>query len=228
MSGYASDLAFVEYGVGEELSSVLMNLKEAVHAFIKVFELRGTAPTLPVVHIGGAQVRETTRVDYSLTNSQRGLMAMYLPLICQLADEARKIAALIGDPEGATYIGENSDVCTPEDQDLACSLKALLLDETYGMGRQSQPSSEGRAYERMMLESIWVPDQDTFLEGVRRLLVWHAREHQHTEHRRDPAWLICVPGLALSTLARSRGLIQLGQLPDNNPYLPVALIGQHD
>ncbi len=163
-------------------------------------------------------------MDYSLTNSKRGLLAMQLTLMCQGLDTARRVAGLVGDPpDAATYIGEDSVVCTPEDQELAYFLKALLLDETPGPAGQAGPSSEGRAFERMLLEAIWAGDRKVFLHSLRQLLLWYNVERQAKEHRRDLSWWICVPGLGCSVLAVSRTLIGPDELPKSETCLPVAL-----
>ena len=89
LAGYASDLAFLEYGLGEELATVRAHLSESVEALTKVFELRATSFALPMIHVGGPAVPDVARLDYSLTNSQRGLSAMYLALIGSGQDAER-------------------------------------------------------------------------------------------------------------------------------------------
>ena len=219
LAGYFCDLAFVEYGLGESLPLVCTHMSEGAAALLKVFELRGTSPAFPVITVGGPRPDER-KIDYSLTNSRRGLFAMYLAVIASGPMGAAGIAALVGDPPDASYIGEDSPVCTPEDQELASFLKALLLGQTPPGSHPTPASSDGRAFERVMLESISRGNCPAFLDALGRLLRWHAIAAQDQEHRRNPVWLMCVPGLALSRLAVVRGLIAPEQLPHDNPYLP--------
>ncbi len=228
LAGYDMDLAFLEYGLGEDLATVRTHFAEAVQALTRVFELRATSLALPIVSVGAQPDPDRPLLDHSLTNSKRGLLAMYLALISGGPQEARRLAALIGDPPEATYLGEDSTVCTPEDQQLAYFLKALLLGEKPEPPRQTESSSEGRAFERFMLEALWAGDGRVFLDSLRRLLVWQEGQRRAEEHRQDPAWWICVPGLALSVLAASRFLIEPDSLPQNESGLPLALTARED
>lgn len=217
-AGYLYDLAFVEYALGEPTESVRHGLSEAAGALKRVFELRGSSPGIPILRPGGGPA-EAKPVDYSLTNSTRGLFAMYLALISLDLVLAREIAALLGDPPDASYLGEHSTVCTPEDQELAAFLKAVLLEQTPEMLARTASSSDGRAFERIMLESLWTGNAPFFVDALPRLLDRHALEAHADEHRRDPTWLICVPALALASLAVMRGLVAPRELPDG-PYFP--------
>lgn len=122
-----------KYALGAPLSEVRHYLAEAARWLERVFELRGTAPSFSVTVVAldpaspPGRPRELSHKplhppgdkDYSLTNSVSGLQGMYLALIVGDKARARHLAEMVWDPPAASYIGPDSEICTPDQQHLA-------------------------------------------------------------------------------------------------------------
>jgi hypothetical protein len=202
LATYLKDLGLSRYALGFPLEDVKEIFQLAARALLRVFELRGTAP------------------DESLANSRRGREALLLALAAGDQALARSLAPYVEDPEGASYLGPGSVVTTPDDQALAYAWRDLVLGVTIlplALGPQANP---GALLEAAALESLATGDGASFRAALGRLLTWHEEQATREEHRHQPDWLLCLPGLALATLAVERGVAERRELPGRSPYLP--------
>ncbi len=138
-------VACYKYALGEPLEEVHSYLVKAATYMGRVFELRGTAPPFSVTVVtldpkgqvvDRRPLHKEGEVDYSTTNPVAGLTGLYLALIIGDMQLAQHVAGLIGDPENASYIGTDSEVCTPDEQHLAYGYQAF--------GSAGCPSGIGR------------------------------------------------------------------------------------
>ncbi len=226
---YALDCALVTYALGADPDDVRVWIKRVAFALGEVFRLRGTTPAFPVTVDDGLERQPVTppgKIDASLTNSRRGLLAMQLALIAGDPSLVEQIAAMVGDPPNATYIGPDSEVCTTEEQGLAYAVKSYLLGQiavayfhTASLAGSSSPIRE----QAIAIDALIDSDERTFLSALDELLAAHTEAARDPRHVHEPRLLINIPALALAALANRLGVIVPSQLPDT-PYLPLALL----
>lgn len=227
---YALDGVLVRYALGAPLDEVREGLVRAAEALAEVFRRRGTTPAFSVEIVAeGTAVPASSpgACDFSLTNSRRGLLAMYLALAIDNRSLAEEIAGLVGDPQEADYIGPDSDVCTLDEQQLAYALKSLLLGQdavaafySAGVGHQS-PSLRDQA---AAVSALVGRDPGVFLSALCSLLVDHAAEASEESNSREPRRLICLPALGLAALGITFDMVVPGVLPAEDVYLPLELL----
>lgn len=227
---YTLDCALVTYALGADPDDVRVWIKRAAFALAEVFRLRGTTPAFPVTVVDEVGFRPATppdATDASLTNSRRGLLAMQVALIGGDPILVEQIAAMVGDPPDATYIGPDSEVCTPEEQRLAYALKAHVLGKHavaifYAAGLTvAQPPVRQQA---AAIEALINRDPEAFLAVLGDLRAAHAAAASDPHNAREPRRLINLPALALAALATQSGVIDPDRVPADDPYLPRALL----
>lgn len=162
--------------------------------------------------------------DHSLANSRRGLEAMELGLAAGAIEAVQHLALLVADAPDASYLGEGSVVCTPEQQSLAYTTRDLVLgrpDPGRWLRRTQLRTGERALYTGLLAalsrrdaaDAAWL---HTALHQAyrRRVLALPTRRHLDD----------CVDVVALATLvlARQCGL-EWGAEPD--PWLPLAVAG---
>lgn len=227
-AGYALDCALVTFALGADPNDVRTWIKRAAFALGEVFQLRATTPAFPVTIVNGPRsVAPSGAVDASLTNSRRGLLAMQVALISGDTYLVEQIAAMVGDPPDATYIGPDSEVCTPEEQGLAYALKAHLLGQhavaffyTAGLAAARPPVRQ----QAVIIEALIDRDAGTFVAALGDLLAAHAAVASDPHNAREPRCLINLPALALAALAIQSGVIYPDRVAADDPYLPRALL----
>lgn len=227
---YALDAALVSYALGASLADVRVWIARAAVALAEIFRLRGTAPIFPIESVTEGEsvpAGSPDACDFSLTNSRRGLLAMYLALAADNMSLAEEIAALVGDPPEASYIGSDSKVCTPDEQQLAYALKFLLL----GQDAVAAFYAVGVGYERLSLrhqaaavKALVGRDPSAFLSALHDLLMTHIANANNKINAHEPHCLMCLPCLGLAALALKRLLVEVSELPCDNVYLPHDLL----
>lgn len=240
LSGNYESIAFFSYALGFPLEKVKAAFSQAAHAHLRVFELRGTEPVFPALHLRydpahtpgtpGAIVElknlHEVQVDYSLTNSQKGYVAVCEALGACEDSVAKKIAALIWDPPNASYIGPKS-FCTPNDQHLAYALRNLLVGgsiESELDQLKLSKSNENVGHQAMMLRALAAGDGSWFLKGLHELLSWHKKQASSKQNRLNPAFFICIGGLGLCRLAVTNKVCLFDDLPQGNVFLPLEMM----
>jgi hypothetical protein len=226
---YALDCALVTYALGADPDDVRVWIKRAAFALGEVFRLRGTTPAFPVTVDDGLERQSATppgKLDASLTNSRRGLLAMQLALVAGDPSLVEQIAAMVGDPPDATYIGPDSEVCTTEEQGLAYAVKAYLLGQTAvayfhtaGLAGSSSPIRE----QAVAIDALIDRDQRAFLSVLDELLAAHTEAARDPRRVHEPRFLVAIPALALAALANGSGVIDASQLSET-PYFARALL----
>jgi len=205
LATYLKDLGLSRYALGFPLDDVRETFQLAARALLRVFELRGTEP------------------DESLANSRRGREALLLALAGDQAEDralARSLAPHVEDPDGASYLGPDSVVTTPDDQALAYAWRDLVLGVPIAPLNLGPQATHGALLEAAALESLAAGDGASFRAALGRLVTWHEEQATREEHRHQPDWLLCLPGLALATWAVERGAAERRELPGRSPYLP--------
>jgi len=224
------DIGMLKYGLGYPLGETRGAFSEAAEAYLRVFKLRGTQSAFQVTVVSDEQakpLREPGATDESLTNSKRGLQAVYVALIAGRELLARQIAAHIWDPPGATYIGPESEVCTPDDQQLAYAVKALLL--THSSDALSHlhlrcPSSSTAQVQANLIETLITNRAAECIARVNDLLDWHRQQAMSAEGRNNMDLFFSIPGLALCSQALGRAIVQHRELPERHVFLPLLLL----
>ncbi|HWS90094.1 MAG TPA: hypothetical protein VN282_24205 [Pyrinomonadaceae bacterium] len=254
LADHCLDLGLFRYALGAPLGEVREALGEAARFYLKVFELRGTQPafdaTLVTLDARAAplpaayepeewEAAETSdesderrralhppgAVDYSLTNSKKGMLAACAALAAGDVQTARAVAALVEDPPGASYLGEGSVVCTFDEQRLAYAFKSLLTGAEGAAGLElSAAASAAQRHEAEMILALAGGDSRLFLEGLAGLLREHGRDATAPEAFRVPETYLSLHGLGLAACALRAGLIEPGQLPADDVYLPRELL----
>ena len=251
LADHCHDLALFHYAMGSSYEQVRQYLAEAAVAYLRVFQLRGTqpaltatlvelspvAPNLPAADLSeptmetqaGAVLRRPLHLpgesDYSLTNSRTGLRAMYLALMVRQQDLAQRIAELVFDPVDATYIGPNSEVCTPNEQRLAYALKSHLLGNSIDNSQlRLVEHPQQRLAQAVMIKALNAKNPHPFLTALNQLLSEHERWAK--SDTRQPESFLCLPGIGLSASALWSELIELESLPAENVYLPRRLLAK--
>jgi hypothetical protein len=224
------DIGMLKYGLGYPLGETRVAFAEAAKAYLRVFELRGTQAAFEVTVVRGEEVkplREPGTTDDSLTNSRRGLQAMYIALIAGGETLARQIAAHIWDPPGATYIGPESEVCTPDEQQFAYALKALLLDKKSDALihlHARRPASSSAQAQAEFIETLITNRKAEFIARLNDLLDWHHGQIVDAENQKNIDLFFSVPGLALCRRALGCGLTEPSELPEHEVFLPLGLL----
>ena len=133
---------------------------------------------------------------------------MQLALVAGDPALVKRIAAMIGDPTNATYVGPDSVVCTTEEQGLAYAMKAFLLGQTAvayfhtaGLAGSSSPVRE----QAVAIDALINRDLGAFLAVLNEMLAAHVDAARDPHHVHEPRYLIAIPLLALATLANSLG-----------------------
>jgi hypothetical protein len=226
---HALDCATLTYALGADPNDVRTWIKRAAFALGEVFRLRGTTATFAVTVVDAEKRQAATspaEPDASLTNSRRGLLAMQLALVAGDPALVEHIAAMIGDPPNASYLGPDSVVCTTEEQGLAYAMKAFLLGQTAvayfhtaGLSGSSSPIRE----QSVAIDALINRDRGAFLAALNELLTVHIGAARDPHHVHEPRYLIAIPVLALAAIAIGSGMIEQSSLPED-PYLPRALL----
>ncbi|MDQ4136265.1 MAG: Imm49 family immunity protein [Pseudomonadota bacterium] len=227
---YALDCAAVTHALGAGPNDVRTWIKRAAFVLGEVFRLGGTTPAFPATIVdedGPRSFAPPGARDASLTNSRRGLLAMQVALIAGDHHLVERIAATVGDPPNATYIGPDSEVCTPEEQGLAYALKAYLLGRQavaffYTAGLTAAPPTVRQ--QALAIEALMGHEAGAFLAALDGLLSAHAATAGNPLNAREPRCLINLPALALAVLAIQSGVIDPDQVPTDDPYLPRTLL----
>lgn len=251
LADHCHDLGLLHYAMGSSYEQVRQYLTEAALAYLRVFRLRGTqpafsatlvelppvSPNLPATdssesametHAGEVLRRplhSPGESDYSLTNSRTGLRAMYLALTVGQQDLARRIAELVFDPVDATYIGPNSEVCTPNEQRLAYALKShLLANSIENLQLMLVEHPQQCLAQAVVIKALNAQNPHAFLSALNQLLSEHQRWAKSDSHRLEG--FLCLPGIGLSASGLLEGLIELESLPAENVYLPRPLLAK--
>jgi hypothetical protein len=231
-----TSIGLFAYALGHPLEEVRLSFAHAAEAQVRVFQLRGTETAFPVTVVtkGGnapdGALHRYGSVDYSVTNSRDGLLAVYLALVGGKPQFAENLAKLLWDPPEATYLGRNSVVCTLNDMYLAYAFKEFLIGTTEQaelyLGSITVRTKEEThvAIQARMVRALIAGAADAFRAGLVELLEWHQRLATSREHRTDPHFFMSLPGLALSIAAVQRRVVARSQLPAEDVFLPHELI----
>ncbi len=232
------DIAAFRYALGYPLSEVHHAFVQAIQAYLKVLELRGTQESFPLFELvydpayppdSPESLVEFKRVergkDYSLGNSWKTYQVACLALALDKQSSAQEIASLIWDPPEASYVGPRS-FCTPNGQHLAYAFRGLLsgsseLIEAELKQVQVQKKEAMLFYQKKMIRALGNGDAQLFIEGVSLLLEAHKKKARRNKESDE---YLCVPGLGLCRLALQQGLCELDELPQKNVHLPLELL----
>lgn len=227
----ALDCACVTYALGADLEDVRIWIARAAHLLGQAFALRGTTPHLPLGRkdIWGNLTDITPPgPDQSLTNSRRGLLAMHTALAAGDLARAERTASLVGDPPDAAYIGPDSVVCTPPEQQLAYALREILLGRevsaVFYVGGIQEDDPPLIRHQATSVYALINRDVTAFTNALDRLLAAHAFEAAEPAAAREPRRFLCLPAVAVAALATERTLIDAKHLPDQSIYFPRDLI----
>ena len=136
----------------------------------------------------------------------------------------REAAGLIGDPPDADYLGDDSVVCTRDEQRVAYALRSLLLGDCGAVTAELRDFPGGRpddglAPQAEAVRGLAAGDARRFLGAMADVLASHDRRAARAEGRKDPASYFCLPAAGLARLALATRLVEPGWLPAGSPYL---------
>lgn len=228
------------YALGESMECVAGDLRQASEAKLKVFELRGTQAPFPATLvtldidsppqapevISREPVHAPGSKDYSLTNSRSGLKAIYMALASGHVLVALRLAQLIWDPPDADYIGEDSKVCTSDEQHLAYAVKHYILGDEAKARKELASIGSNRqetALQVSVLRALLDGHGKQFLVAVREYLKWHEKEAKKKSNRTEADLYLALPALGLSALALRADLVNVAELPES-PHFPPEML----
>ena len=244
LAGECAAIGFYRYGLGFPIQEVAEAFREAARAYLNVFQLRGTEAPFPVTVltidpektpgdpefvIGDRPLHPPESKDFSPTNSKTGLEAVFLALVGQDLPLANSLADLIWDPPNASYIGPSSEVCTPNEQHFAYSVKYLLKNQ-YEDARNEIMQLKANKREKWvtavskMIEGIVTSASELFRDGLSELLSIHRQEAQKESNSWRPELYLSLYALAMVVLAVQKGTIITDDLPHDDVYLPLEVI----
>lgn len=244
LGGECATIGYYLYGLGFPLQEVAKSFREAANAYLTVFRLRGTEAPFPVqvltiapgrtpadsgMVVGDRPLHPPASSDFSPTNSKRGLEAVFLALVGHDPELASELAGLIWDPPNASYIGPKSEVCTPNEQHFAYSVKHLLANDFMNARSELRrlPTTNWEDWVsgvRKMTEGIIEHDKSLFLEGVREELCRHGKEAKKKSNSWRPEFYVSLHSLGMVILATQLDITKLADLPQGDVYLPLDLI----
>jgi hypothetical protein len=234
-SDRCADLGLLRSALGAPAAVVREHFRDAVRYGVGAFRLRATWPApgdedLSVL-IGRQGHWSTEGVDQSLTNSRRGLRLVHLALATGAgrAEAAREVAALVGDPHDADYLGADSVVCSWDDQHVAYALAAFLLNDPRAARAElrafSGAGSTGTLGEQAeALRALLAGEPPAFLDALGRLLAVHREQATRRENWKEPLSYLCLPAVGLAAVALDSRLVSPGRLPADDALLPLGLI----
>jgi hypothetical protein len=236
----SADCGFLRYAIGMPLARVRDAFAGAAQAYAGMYERRGTQPALPtygmhyVTEVGRLSrrslARSSPKMDDSLAHPRRGILAMCLGLVINNRALSERVAWLIGDRADQTAASPASDVRAWNERCIERALKMLLRGDPRGAHpryalaelRDIQLTGDLTNYQAMLLRELAAGDVDHAANALALLLRAHEQQAQWEENVTDPAFFICMTGLAACALYPP--LLQHPHLPRNNVYLPLALL----
>jgi hypothetical protein len=227
LAGYWMDLAGLSYALGEPFERVRSMLREASKAYRMVFRLRHTQKRISASPMGTRVESETISVDDSLTNSRTALKAMKLCALTESTEAIQELASLVGDPNGASYVGIDSSICTPNDQHLAKAIKALVKKDHPRMALELDglsKASNSITLEAQLLKFLTGSKAKPFLDAVKtQIAVFEKDQGLEINHKRPESFLN-VSALAFLRMALDSGVISRDELLEADLQLPLELL----
>jgi hypothetical protein len=247
IAGYLEHMALSSYALGHPFEEIRDLLRQSVEAHEEVVRLRGTQDPFPVtVYVLNPNLPPTDpnyarqepghppgTKEFSLGNAGDSYRATFLALISGQPELARRVALQIWDPPKPGWVGYHKyATCTINEQRLAFALRkfyegddegALKLVRMIGPTRQERG---GVLEQAAMWKALLEANPTRFTNALTDLL--HVHKKGALMDKTDSNRFVCVAGLGLSVLALSRGLVDLKQLPADNPFLPSELLPRFD
>jgi len=228
LKGELQAVAMNAYALGHPLDEVRNYLRQAVEAYEQVVRLRGTDDPFPVTvytlnpnlsptdpnyarrepgHPPGAK-------DFSLGNAGSSYRATFLALIAGQPELARRVALQIWDPPKPGWVGYHKyATCTINEQRLAFALRKVYEGDDEGglklvkMIGPTRGERSGVLEQSIMWKGIFERNPTRFIGGLTDLL--HVHQKIARQNRAESDKFLCVPGLGISILAVSRGLVDV-------------------
>jgi hypothetical protein len=234
-------LAAQHYALGAPLDDVRRLLQESLDAGWRVHELRGTEDVFPVTIVrldlsksedDPASATSTPRdppgtKDYSVGNSWDGFEEACRAFGIGNWALGEAFARKIWDPPSARWVGPKSQVCSTHQQRLAYVFRDALAGGDSETLRpllnviHARPLRIGMMAE--VMKGLFEGDKRGFLMGLSALLHAHGAWARRGSCQTYTDLFMCVPALGMSAIAVRRGLVEVGELPRQNPHLPVEL-----
>jgi hypothetical protein len=243
LAATCESIGLYRYALGFNLELVIEDLLEAAKAYLSVFQLRGTEVPFPVTVLtldvdkssGDTRVIAETPLhpsgaqDFSVTNSKKGLIAMFLALVAHDQHLASALSCLVWDPPDATYIGPRSEVCTPSEQHFAYSVRHLLEHNSESAMIEIRRLRIAKkvgwlAGTRKMTEGIVAGDCPHFREGLDEHLSWHRREAEKPKNYWRNELYLSLCGLGMAKIALANKVARVEDLPTGDVYFPLELL----
>jgi hypothetical protein len=232
--------AYLQYAAGEPLKEVARSFAKAAQAYYELVKLRIAKQGLPVllkdpnlIYLWNVITPESHPEqycpDHSLTNSRQSLKYLFAIMTVGQWDLAQDIAATIWDPEDASYIDTNSEVCTIADQELAYAMREYMegnLNWAYQHLEQVRTIDWEIIFQAQMLSAILDELPEDLLAKLAEYLKYHQIQALRKENIHEKEYFMCMPAMGLAALAMSKGLVEIAQLPQTDPFFPIALFNQ--
>ena len=202
------------YSLGENLEQTLEQFNNAFESIRIVFR---------DIH-GGKLFATTTspetffdpKIDYSVANSNDGLIGIYLGFLLNNFYGAGDLALRIGDPPEAPYIHPKSEVCNPDQQAIAYAIRALYMHDQEGALRETNKVSDhipGLFFQSKILKGIILGLPETVINTTREYQHWFASRQAKKRTIKHMDLLINIPAIALYLFAISQNICSGEELP---------------
>ena len=166
-------------------------------------------------------------------NAGDSYRATFLALIAGQPELARRVALQIWDPPKPGWVGYHKyATCTINEQRLAFALRKVYEQDDEGalklvkMIGPTRGERSGILEQATMWKGLLESNSTRFIGGLTDLLHVHQKSAKRIKAESDK--FLCVPGLGISTLAISRGMIDVGQLPKDNQFFPLEFVHKID
>ena len=215
------NLGLFNYALGYSLDKVRLYFTEAVSAYIENLSLREERKDKENTHGAASEY-----FDYSIGNSKSSLLMLYIALIVNNFSAARHIAELIWDPPNADYIGNDSEICTPNEQRVAYTVKYILLDNKQEASTLLSKIDLNDHLECQVniLNSLINENEKDFVDKLNKLVLFHEKWASEIDSRKVPDSFLNIPGLGICAYAISKHIVSSENISISDIHLPLNIL----
>lgn len=215
MGGVNESLAQLHNALGSSEVVAGPLLTDWAHYFLVFLKQTLLTPT-------GSSASHEEEDDFSLRNTHSTVRALCAGLARNEATVAVELGQLLDDPPDAPYVGPKSEVCTPDQQQLAYAIKHLVLGEQAAAQdrlKYLRPAHAGNAARGDLVDAVLRHDADGVVSSVERLVRW-CDEHRRKDKEDWDRWLEVI-GLGLVAYAQDQQILTGAHRLPSSPYLPL-------
>lgn len=221
-------LAKVSYALGCPIEECQMWFRRATHAYRELFSLRGTSFTKVTRYKDGQPLPEETIAEDGYT-SVDSFNAACSALAVHDFRTARELVHIAGHSPNAKLVAPRSEVCNSNEQTISHALNALLDADLALANREAGKLAVRRAtkVEKQigLIISAIATNGDVLTERD-ALLFYHEKLATRRDNQLDCGLWICLPALALTSLAIHVGPYSTADLATKCVYCPLEMLAE--